>query len=941
MTRSIRASRRSGNRSRTRLSGVSTLARLVTASAAPVTVSSVLARMGEADPALTGRLEADLPLAGALVAIAAASNSMARLCEAHPAAALETLSHLDRRQALGPAADVGALQAAKQLELMRIAARDLVGLDTLEVVCASLSNLGDEVLEAALSLAGGAGGDAAGDGGAGDNARGLAVIGMGKLGACELNYASDVDLVFVAPDEDAGVGRIEEVTALARRTLEAAGRCYRVDMALRPEGRAGPLVRTLASYQAYWERWVRPWELQALLKARPVAGDPALGAAFVESAAAAVWSRPWGVAEIREARDMKARTEAALARRGLAERGLPDREVKAGPGGIRDVEFSIQLLQLVHGRADPALRLPATLPALAELARAGYVSSTDAAAMEDSYRYLRAVEHRLQLVEEHQVHTVPAAWAARTRLARVLGYRDDAGATALSRFDGELARKRGTAREVHERIFFRPLLEAFAILPAGLTPSLSPAAISERLAAFGFADAARTRAALAELTTGLTRSSRLMAQMLALVLSWLSEEPDPELGLLRLRTLADGAHRRGLVVSAFRDSPLAARRLCRVLGTSGPLHELLRHEPELIASLGDDAALVLPERAELVERGRAALARSAHPSRTLLRLKRVALARIATRDLLGMDTIEATGAALSNLAEAVLAAALQAVAPPVPMAIIAMGRLGGGELSYASDLDLLVVLGSGGDRSGEVRGGEAAAEMLLHLLNGNSPAERVFTVDANLRPEGRQGSLARSIVGYRVYYERWARTWERQALIRARPVAGDTQLGEEFASLVDGFIWEQPFEEADRRSVRRMKARIERERLPPGEDPQFHLKLGPGALADVEWTAQLLQLEHRVPSPGTMDALAALRETGVLDPVEWAALADAYRRCEEIRNRWALMGGVPTDALPVASDRLAALAHSLGTTSGELRQDYRRVTRRARQVVRARFYGIE
>ncbi len=900
------------------------LASLVAGSAAPGAVSQVLTRLTEADPGLPARLETNRPLAEALVGALAASRSIARLCQTNPGA-LDVLAHLDRRPSLDPSAGPPGLVAWKHLELMRIAARDLCGLDDLEIVGAALARLADDVIGAALLI------------GAPDSA--LAVIGMGKLGANELNYSSDVDLMFVGDDG---------ATSAARTVLDLVGMCYRVDMALRPEGRAGALVRSLPSYMTYWERWVEPWELQALIKARPVGGDPALGDDFARAAAEVVWNRPWGVAEIRQAREMKARTEAVLTRRGLAKR-----EVKSGPGGIRDVEFSVQLLQLVHGRSDPALRAPSTLAALAELGRAGYISPGDAQVMEASYRFLRKVEHRLQLVEERQVHAVPADPAVRTQLARVLGYRDRASASALASFDDDLRRHRSAAREIHERLYFRPLMEAFAILPsrpasaaplegtqAGspeAAPAMGAAAVSERLAAFGFSDAARTRAALGELTRGLTRSSRLMAQMLPLVLAWLSEEPDPEAGLLRLRTLADGAHRRALLVSTFRDSPLAARRLCRILGTSGPLHELVRHEPTLIPTLGDDASLVLAGRAELVDRARAVVSTAGSPSRALLRFKRTQLLRIATRDLLGLDDVEGTGTALSTLAEAVLEAALDAQERPVPMAIIAMGRLGGAELSYASDLDLLVVLPDGGDN----RAGEAAAEALLHLLNGGpNVAEQVFRVDPNLRPEGRQGPLARSLSAYTAYYERWAGTWERQALIRARPVAGDPVLGAAFGRLVDHFVWEAPFGEDEARQIRRLKARIERERVPAGEDPQFHLKLGPGALADVEWTAQLLQLAHKVRSPGTMDALAALAAAGALDRAEHAMLTDAYRRCEQIRNRWALMGGAPTDSLPVAADRLAALAHSLDTTPTELRQGYRRVTRLARRVVRGRFYGM-
>ncbi|MGH9072579.1 MAG: putative nucleotidyltransferase substrate binding domain-containing protein, partial [Acidimicrobiales bacterium] len=851
------------------------------------------------------------------------------------------------------------------------------GRDHLEEVGRGLADMADAVLVHAFDLAAAAGA------GAGSRSRapapapaepppGLAVVAMGKLGARELNYASDIDLLFVAADGGDGVAGVGPATALCRSILEVAGRCFRVDVGLRPEGRNGPLVRSLASYRAYWERWGKAWERQALLKARPVAGDRDLGAAFAEAAEAAVWGRRFGAAEIREARDMKARAEAELAKRGLT-----DREVKRGRGGIRDVEFSVQLLQLVHGRADPDLRQAATLPALAELARAGYVSGADAGALERSYRFLRTVEHRLQMVEERQVHAVPTDPEARTRLARVLGYRDDAGATALGHFDEGLRRHQGEARRVHERLFFRPLLEAFAILPAAprgghqpgtppsddlpgtppgdlpgtrpgaegapVSPTMTMEAVSDRLGAFGFTDATRTRAALAELTRGLTRSSRLMAQMLALVLGWLSEEPDPDLGLLGLRTLADGSHRRALLVSTFRDSPEAARRLCRLLGTSRPLHDLLRREPELIATLSDDASLGRPTRSEMVERATAALTwRGDHdPTHRLFQLKQSQLLRIAARDLLGLDTAEATGAALSELAEAVLEAAVVALGPPVPLAIVAMGRLGGAELSYASDLDLLVVIGGDGAGSdSHEQGGEETAERLLRLLHGPTPADRVFAVDPDLRPEGKQGRLARTLGGYRIYYERWAKTWERQALVRARPVAGDPGLGQAFMDLVEEFVWHRPFTDEDLREIRRMKARVERERMPPGEDPQFHLKLGPGALADVEWTAQLLQLAHKVRSPGTTAAVEALRGAGAIDRAETDALVEAYRCCERVRNRWALMGGAPRDALPVPADQLGRLAHSLGTTATDLRQDYRRVTRRARRVVERRFYGI-
>jgi len=268
-----------------------------------------------------------------------------------------------------------------------------------------------------------------------------------------------------------------------------------------------------------------------------------------------------------------------------------------------------------------------------------------------------------------------------------------------------------------------------------------------------------------------------------------------------------------------------------------------------------------------------------------------------------------------------------------------MGRFGGGELSYASDLDVLFVYE--GDTSDHFAAAEQAAEDLLRFVKGTTPAERIFDIDADLRPEGRDGPLARSIEGYRTYHRRWALTWERQALLRARVVAGDVVLGERFLALADEVLWGTPLTDDHVREIRRMKARVERERLPAGDDPQFHLKLGRGSLSDVEWTAQLLQLRHRIAAPGTMTALRRLAEAGAVDPADAAVLGEAYRFCEQVRNRWYLVKGSPGDALPARADQLARLARSFDTSPTALREEYRRVTRRSRRVVERLFYGLD
>jgi glutamate-ammonia-ligase adenylyltransferase len=311
--------------------------------------------------------------------------------------------------------------------------------------------------------------------------------------------------------------------------------------------------------------------------------------------------------------------------------------------------------------------------------------------------------------------------------------------------------------------------------------------------------------------------------------------------------------------------------------------------------------------------------------------------RISARDVLGLDGTEETGRSLSDLADSVIAAAVEHIGPPLPMAVIGMGRLGGQEVGYDSDVDLLIVWDAdeGEDVIAEAEG---AAMGLARLIGGSSPATGAYRVDLNLRPEGRHGAPARSIQSYAAYYERWALPWERQALLRSRFVAGDEQVGDRFAELVRRFVWEAPLTDADILDIRRTKARIERERVPAGEDPKFHLKLGPGSLSDVEWTVQLLQLRHKVPAAGTMTALSELVTLGAVDRDDADILGEAYRFCLQTRNRLNLTRDVPGDSLPVTGRALSTLARSLGFTASGLRNEYTRVTRRARRVMERLFY---
>jgi [glutamine synthetase] adenylyltransferase / [glutamine synthetase]-adenylyl-L-tyrosine phosphorylase len=884
------------------------LASEIERSADPARVAAALDQLQQAHEDLDGRLDDDPGLGTRLVAVTAASRSLTRLLTTDRAA-LDVLVDVAARPAVD-AASVERLVEWKRLEFLRIAARDLTGIDDLVGASAAMAQLANDVIRSACLLAG---------------SERLAVIGMGKLGGRELNYSSDVDVIFV------GDGEAGELDAGARRVMEITRHCFRVDANLRPEGRDGRLVRSIESYEAYWDRWAEPWEFQALLKAAPAGGDEPLGARFTDTAQRWLWSHPFSADDLRSLRAMKHRAEDLVSRRGLDER-----EIKTGPGGIRDIEFTVQLLQLVHGHADPDLRSPNTLAALEEMAQAGYVDPEDAAQLVDAHRFLRTVEHRLQLVDEQQVHTIPSDADALEHLARVLGYRDARDGSASERFSRELRRQQLAVRAIHERIYFRPLLEAFAATPGALSPESAEA----RLIAFGFTDARRTQAAVRELTRGLNRTSRLMQQLLPLMLDWLSTSPDPDLGLLQLRNTLSARSRQSTLVEAFRESPDAAQKLCLILGTSRLLGDVLARNPDLVARLPYPDRLETRPRDELVASATSAAAwRAGGPERqeALRRWNDRHRVGIASRDVFGSADLSTVGRDLTAVAEASVEVALATLEPAVPFAVVAMGRFGGAELSYASDLDVIFVYDGSG--SADRIEADRLASSLLRLVGGPTPAERIYDIDADLRPEGRQGPMARSLAAFDAYWDRYALVWERQAMIRARPVAGDLELGRRLLDHLHGAIWDGGLSAEDTREIRRMKARIERERLPAGGDPAFHLKLGRGSLSDIEFTAQLLQLRHGVDEPSTVRALEKLVAGEILGSADGETLIEAYRFCEETRNRWYLVNSGPGDALPTSPNELLWLARALATTPTELREHYRRVTRRARRVVERVFYG--
>ncbi len=870
---------------------------------------------------------------------------------------------------------VAALAAAYRRRLLHLAARDMTGAATVDAVVEELADIAAAVLEAALAVA-------RAELPSGAASCRLAVVAMGKCGGRELNYASDVDVIFVAEpvkDED-------ETTALAAASRLAAGLigvCARstpegsifpVDPNLRPEGRAGPLVRTLASHRAYYERWAKTWEFQALLKARPVAGDMTLGQAYADALGPLVWEAVRRDHFVEDVQAMRRRVEQSLPARQAG------RELKLGPGGLRDIEFAVQLLQLVHGRTDESLRAPATLPALAALAAGGYVGRTDADKLASAYRFLRCTEHLLQLYRLSRTHTLPEDPAVLRRLGRAMKSIDGPNepwwqsADTLIRpdpaveFDELWRRHARQVRRLHEKLFYRPLLEAVARLPTDAA-RLSPAEARARLEALGYADPAGALRHIDALTAGVSRRAAIQRTLLPVLLGWFADAVEPDAGLLAFRQVSDELGSSPWYLRLLRDETKAAERMARVLASSRYAASLLLRAPEAVAIFGDDAELAPRSLAALRSEMMAAAQRyedDAEGAVTAVRsVRRRELLRTSIADVLDIASsagtgLAATAEALTSITratvEAALAVAIRKIstelrAPmPTRFAVIAMGRFGGHECGYGSDADVLFVHDPlpGYPEKQASDAAHAVAVELRRLLALPVP-DPALIVDSDLRPEGRQGPLVRTLAAYRGYYRRWSAPWEAQALIRAEPAAGDARLGAEFARMIAEFRYpERGVDPAAVREIRRIKARMEAERIPRGADRALHVKLGPGGLSDVEWTVQLLQLRHAQALPGlrttrTGAAVEAAVEAGLLPAADAAALMAAWELAARIRNAIVLVGGRPSDILPGRHRELTAVARLLGYPPGDagqaLEQDYRRAARRARAVMEPLFYG--
>lgn len=779
----------------------------------------------------------------------------------------------------------------------------------------------------------------------------LAIIGMGKLGGYELNYVSDVDVIYVAaPDADLDAGRsVDIATRLAasvQRVLDepqVEPALWEVDPNLRPEGKDGPLVRTLESHLSYYRRWAKSWEFQALLKARPVAGDLELGEEYTEAIAPMVWDSASREHFVESVQSMRERVTA-----NIPADELPN-QIKLGPGGLRDVEFTVQLLQLVHGQTDESIRARGTLVALAQLSDAGYIGRSEATDFATAYRFLRVLEHRLQLSRLRRTHLMPRDDdAALRRLAR--------SSRCASNGAGLLAAWERTKRDVrvlHERIFYRPLLTAVAALPDD-EMALSTDQARARLFAIGFRDPRGALSHMAALTAGVSRRATIQRHLLPVMIRWFAEGADPDYGLLAFRRLSDALGSTHWFLRMLRDSSIAAERLTRVLSHSRFVGELMAAFPESTAWLEHDERLTPLSARALREEMRAIFSR--HESldtavKSVLRVRRREILRLAIGAVLDIDTVISLGQALTDITEATLEGVLAHIRASledrdaIRFAIIGMGRFGGAEIGFGSDTDVLYVYRPLTDDSEAAK--RLAQRYASELARLTDDPVLPLDLDLGLRPEGKNGPVVRSLDSYRAYYSRWSLTWEAQALLRARGVAGDADLIADFTEVADTVRYPEDIGEGEIREIKRIKARVETERLPRGADPLRHVKLGRGSISDVEWYVQLVQLQHarqmaQLRTTSTLEALNTATDAGLIPKRDAAQLEDAWLLASRVRSAMTLWLNRTTDVLPDDRRQLEGIARILGYppgSAGALEQDYFAVTRRARKAFEDSFFG--
>jgi len=859
------------------------------------------------------------------------------------------------------------LRLHRQAMQARIAWRDIAGWSDVDESLAAISAVADACISGALAQlhawhreSHGDARDAAG------NALELVVLGMGKLGGRELNFSSDVDLIFAFDSAGESDGRrpLANEQYFARlgqkliRVLDEAtadGFVYRVDMRLRPFGDGGPLVMTLNGVESYYEQHGREWERYAFVKARPVAGDIAAGEALLRRLQPFVYRRYLDFGVFESLREMKSGINQEVQRRELRN------HVKLGPGGIRETEFVVQLFQLIRGGREPALRERSFRGALHAVAKLDCLTLADAGALEQAYDFLRRLENRLQQEFDQQVHTVPDPGPERERLAFSLGFADAAG------FEQAWAAHRQVVRRLFDDTFLgpEPRLDTD---PLNVAWSDASGAGRVALATAGFRDdaaVARNLAALRERVErqppgaqGLRRLNRLMPRLIAAA----SRQDDPDLALARMLKLIEAVLGRTTYLALLLESPRALEQLARFCAASDWVAQLVTRHPLLLDELLDPRLFEdVPTREMLAQELESQLSRSAAQDAAansghalkqgrgddlealmdaLREFQQVSVLRIAAADISGNLPLMKVSDRLTDVAELVIQAVLRSAESHLlrrhgepcfeingerrraRFLVIGYGKLGGLELGYGSDLDLVFLHDSAGEQ--QHTDGERSidnvvfflrlTQRIIHLLSTPTTAGVLYEVDTRLRPSGKAGLLVSSMEAFEKYQRDEAWTWEHQALLRTRAVAGDAGLAQAFEVLRRRILGQARDAGELRRDVAQMRIRMRDEQVAAAE--VFDLKGGRGGITDIEFLAQywVLREAHAVPEllefSDTIRFLEGLESCGRVAADRLDGLADAYRELRHAAHAQALQGRpalVPADAHRAARERVITI----------------------------------
>ncbi len=837
-----------------------------------------------------------------------------------------------------------ALRRFKRRETLRIGIKDLLLEAEVAQVTKELSDLADAILQVSYEvckeeLNGKCGIPQYGPEEGKTKESGFAIISMGKLGGEELNFSSDIDLLFVyeKEGETSGVSRNGEQTGrisnhlyfinFSEMILKAVGEmtdedyCYRVDMRLRPEGKMGALARSLYSYELYYESWGETWERQALLKARFSAGNERVGNRFIQMIQPFIYRKYLDYAAISEIRHMKERIDQKI-----GAKGEYYQHVKLGYGGIREIEFIVQAYQLIYGNQRPDIRERNTLHALNGLKKFGYIKKEEYPFLTEAYKLFRRVEHRLQIVHERQIHTLPSDERELEKLARRLGFR---GAKASREFLRVYKRYTSEVRNIYEDLFYSPTEAEAVKMPEEvnliLDSDTDPERVNKLLKKYRFKDTNQAHRNLVLINSEkghvpLSPKGRLLlANIISGLLKAVGESSDPDLSLSNMERFFSKTSVKEVYFKVIAERPQIGNLLTTLFGGSEFLSNILIQCPELFdVLLAGEGMMTKKTKGEMIKELRSGQTGFNDKLNIIRKYKKGEVLRVGTGDLLGFSDFPSISSQLSDLADAILQVVLETCYPrQMRFAIFSLGKLGGREISYGSDLDIIFVY-KDGNREQEYF--SKVAENVLQALTEITEEGELYKVDTRLRPFGRAGTLAISMEAYQRYFREWVQTWERQALTKARFVAGDTEIGKRFLRKVHDYIYRSPIPYEAVKEIYDMRKRMEEE-LVRREETGYHIKLSSGGIVDIEFLVQLLQLRYghkdrHLRGTNTLSILYALKEGGYISNKEHIRLVDSYLFLRGVENRLRIVHDVPMDLFPHTPDKVESLAKRLGYKEG-------------------------